>query len=169
MIKKELFFISREKEWELIQQILTNVDNRDFDPDDTCILMVSPDYSATFAMVLSHAWSFKGRIIPIIPVDVPYPTENYRSFKDKFLGQKEHVKKYKKLICVEAGIIRGSNWVWLLDVITKDFGYDRKDVTLVAMCENVHSKVKSDYVGEYYDNEIKELTFYFEKFNKNWI
>jgi hypothetical protein len=36
------------------------------------------------------------------------------------------------------------------------------------MMENIHSIIKSDYVGEYYDDELEDLTFYFEKFNKHW-
>ena len=52
-------------------------------------------------------------------------------------------------------------------LLTDGWAYDRKDLTLVAMCENVNSKVKSDYVGEYYDDSKEELMFYFEKYNIN--
>lgn len=55
----------------------------------------------------------------------------------------------------------------MLDVLDQ-WGYDRKDITLVAICENIHSAVKSDYVGEYYDDNEEELMFYFERFNKHW-
>jgi hypothetical protein len=71
------------------------------------------------------------------------------------------------LVLIEAGIIRGGNWQWMLDVLY-GWEYKRSDITLVAMCENIHSKVKSDYVGEYYDDDKEELMFYFEKFNKHW-
>ena len=73
MTRRPLFFISREKEFELINKLLTIVDNCKFNPQETVLLMVSPDYSATVAMHLAHAWSVEGEIIPIIPVDVPYP------------------------------------------------------------------------------------------------
>jgi hypothetical protein len=73
----------------------------------------------------------------------------------------------KHLVLVEAGIIRGGNWAWILESLSK-FGYQRKDLTLVALCENINSKVKSDYVGEYYDDDKEELMFYFERFNKHW-
>ena len=77
------------------------------------------------------------------------------------------IRPYRHLVMVEAGIIRGGNWKWMLDVLY-DWGYSKKDITLVALCENVGSAIKSDYVAEYYDDEKEELMFYFEKFNKHW-
>ena len=129
--------------------------------------MVSPDYSATVAMHLAHSWSRKGEIIPIIPVDVPYPDETKDEDVKKLEMQQMDIRKYSKIVLIEAGIIRGSNWRWLLDTI-QSWGYNRKDLTLVALCENIHSKVKSDYVGEYYNDKKEELMFYFERYNKHW-
>ena len=167
MERRPLHFITREKEWELIQKLLTIVDSSEFDPADTAVLMVSPDYSATVAMHLAHAWSRNGEMLPIIPIDVPYPDEEYDSYYNKMLMQVD-IRMYNKLILVEAGIIRGGNWNWIVNLLTDGWAYDRKDLTLVAMCENVNSKVKSDYVGEYYDDSKEELMFYFEKYNKHW-
>ena len=167
MERRPLHFITREKEWELIQKLLTIVDSSEFDPADTAVLMVSPDYSATVAMHLAHAWSRNGEMLPIIPIDVPYPDEEYEPYYNKMLMQVD-IRMYNKLILVEAGIIRGGNWNWIVNLLTDGWAYDRKDLTLVAMCENVNSKVKSDYVGEYYDDSKEELMFYFEKYNKHW-
>jgi hypothetical protein len=129
--------------------------------------MASPDYSATVAMHLAHSWSRKGEMLSIIPVDVTYPDEDPHPYRQKMLMQAADILPYKQLVLVEAGIIRGGNWTWMLDVLGT-WGYSRKDITLVALCENVHSRVKSDYVAEYYDDETHELMFYFEKFNKHW-
>lgn len=167
MKRRPLHFITREKEWELIQRLITIVDDSTFDPNDTAIVMASPDYSATVAMHLAHAWSSKGEMLSILPVDVTYPDEEPKFYIDKMRSQYMDFKQYKKLVMVEAGIIRGGNWKWMLDV-TREFEFERKDITLVALCENIHSAVKSDYVGEYYDDENEELMFYFEKFNKHW-
>lgn len=167
MNRRPLHFITREKEWELIQRLQTIVDSTDFHPDETAVLMVSPDYSATVAMHLAHAWSRNGEMLPVIAVDVPYPDESAQKYIDKMLMQSE-IRHYTNLVLVEAGIIRGGNWKWMLDVL-HDWDYHREyNLTLVAMCENIHSKTKSDYVGEYYDDEKEELMFYFEKFNKHW-
>lgn len=169
MNRRPLHFITREKEWELIQRLLTIVDNSKFDPTDTAVIMASPDYSATVAMHLAHAWSSNGDMLPIIPIDVTYPNED----SGYYISKMKHSFSWfstlpKKLVLVEAGIIRGGNWKWMLDVL--DFyQYKREDITLVALCENIHSKVKSDYVGEYYDDEKEELMFYYERYNKNWI
>jgi hypothetical protein len=167
MNRRPLHFITREKEWELIQRLLTIVDDSQFDPADTAVLMVSPDYSATVAMHLAHAWSRKGEMLSIIPVDVTYPDEHYPPYYDKMLMQAPDIRPFKKLVLIEAGIIRGGNWRWILDVLG-EWGFERKDITLVAMCENIHSKIKSDFVGEYYNDDTHELMFYFEKYNKHW-
>ena len=171
MSQRPLKFISREKEAELINRLLTIVDNRDIHPYRTGLIMASPDYSATVAMHLSHAWSVDGEIIPIIPVDVTYPDEDvpYYEMKmeDQLIWLRERSILPKNIVMVEAGIIRGGNWEWMLDVLYR-FGYSRDGIMLVALCENIHSRVKSDYVGEYYDDEKEDLMFYYERFNKHW-
>jgi len=167
MQRRPLHFITREKEWELLQRLLSIVDDTDYDPDTTAVIMASPDYSATVAMHLAHAWSRKGEILPLIPVDVTYPDEDPEPYIAKMVMQAPEIRPYSKIVMVEAGIIRGGNWKWMLDVLYL-WGYKRSDITLVALLENVGSKIKSDYVGEYYDDDKEELMFYFERYNKHW-
>jgi hypothetical protein len=164
---RPLHFISREKELELINRLLTIVNTSKFHPNNTALLMVSPDYSATVAMHLAHAWSVEGEIIPIISVDVPYPDQPADFYINKLMEQQKNISVYKKLVLVEAGIIRGGNWKWLVEHLIS-MGYSREDITLVALCENIHSITKSDFVGEYYDDNNEDLTFYFERYNKHW-
>ena len=166
--RRPLFFISRDKEWELIQKLLGIVDDSNFDPDTTAVIMASPDYSATVAMHLAHAWSRKGESLTIIPVDVTFPDEYCDPYIKKMVSQGPEILKYSKLVLVEAGIIRGGNWKWMLEVLYS-LGYKRDDITLVALCENKHSQIKSDYVGEYFDDSKEELMFYFERFNNHWV
>lgn len=168
MNRRPLHFITREKEWELIQRLLSIVDNSSFDPSSTCVIMASPDYSATVAMHLAHAWSSGGEMLTIVPVDVTYPDEDSEPYRQKMIMQANLIRPFSKIVMIEAGIIRGGNWKWMLEVLETIWGYQRKDITLVALCENIHSKIKSDYVGEYYDDEKEELMFYFERFNKHW-
>lgn len=167
---RKLLYITREKELEIIQRLLTVVDNRTFDPKDTALVQASVDFAGTIAMHLSHAWSVRGEIIPIIPIEVTYPNETYDYVRSKFQydmkWQLEH-KNYTRFVVVEAGIIRGGNWRWMLEEFNK-LGISRDRITLVTMYENIHSIVKSDYVGEYYDDNIEDLTFYYERFNRNW-
>lgn len=167
MNRRPLHFITRDKEWELINRLLTIVNSSDFNPADTAVIMASPDYSATVAMHLAHAWSRNGEMLTIIPVDVTYPDEQPDQYISKMVMQAGDIRPFRKLIMVEAGIIRGGNWKWMLDVLY-NWGYTRDEITLVALCENIHSKIKSDYVGEYYDDNVEELMFYFERYNKHW-
>jgi hypothetical protein len=76
--------------------------------------MVSPDYSATVAMHLAHAWSINGDILDIIPLNVPYPDESADEYIKEMLLKIHEFQRYDRLILVEAGIIRGSNWRWIL-------------------------------------------------------
>lgn len=168
MNRRPLHFITRTHEWDLINKLLTIVDSSEFDPTTTGLIMASPDYSATIAMHLAHAWSRGGDMLSVIPVDVAYPDEPTDQYINKMLMQSSDIRQFEKLVIVEAGIIRGGNWKWMLDVLIDVWGYQRKDITLIAMCENIHSRVKSDYVGEYYDDDKEELMFYFERFNKHW-
>lgn len=168
MIRRPLYFVTREKEWELMQRLVTIVDSSRFDPKTTAVIMASPDYSGTVAMHLAHAWSQRGDMLPIIPVDVTYPDES----KDYYVKKMEYQLDWyqtlpERLVLVEAGIIRGGNWEWILNVLYRR-GYQRENLTLVALCENIHSAVKSDYVGEYYDDSKQELMFYYERYNKHW-
>lgn len=168
MNRRPLRFITRERELELIQRLETLVDCSTFDPKDTAVIMASPDYSATVAMHLAHAWSRGGEMLTIIPVDVAYPDETVRPYIDKFHYDFQwHKNKYKKFVCIEAGIIRGGNWAWLLNSL-HSFDVERENITLVALVENLHSVVKSDYVAEYYDDQLEELMFYFERYNQHW-
>jgi hypothetical protein len=165
--RRPLHFITREKEWELIQRLITIVDNREFDPRDTAIVMASPDYSATVAMHLAHAWSVRGEMLNIIPVDVTYPDETAEKYIERMRSQRGLFQPFNQLVMIEAGIIRGGNWKWMLET-AKELGFRRENITLVALCENVHSAIKSDYVAEYYNDDKEELMFYFEKYNKHW-
>lgn len=168
MSRRPLRFITREKEAELINKLLTIVDTTGITPDTCAIIMASPDYSATVAMHLAHAWSQGGDMIPIIPIDVTYPDEDPEYYINKMKYDLEwYIRLPEKLVLVEAGIIRGGNWKWMLEVLY-ELGYSRDDITLVALMENINSREKSDYVGEYYDDEKEELMFYFERYNKHW-
>lgn len=144
------------------------VDVTSADHTNTAVLMISPDYSATAAMHLAHAWSVNGEMLDIIPVDVPYPDESAEPYIAEFKLLINKMQKYSRLILVEAGIIRGGNWAWLVKQLTEVMGFTREQITLVALCENIHSAVKSDYVAEYYNDEEQELMFYFEKHNRHW-
>lgn len=167
MKRRPLCFISREEEMELINRLETMIDTRII-TDRTAVVMVSPDYSATVAMHLAHAWSHHGEMVSLFPIDVTYPDEDNYQYRKKFRHDFQmHADKFDNFILIEAGIIRGGNWEWIIEEFAR-YQFPRESLTLVALCENIHSRVKSDYVAKYYDDEKEELMFYYEKYNKHW-
>ncbi len=159
-----LLFISEDKEKALIQQItyLIQVSGIDIHPSDTCFLMVSPDYSAIVTQHLSHSLSMNGEIFHIESVNVPFPDENMDEYRKDFIeNYSKWSKHWEKFVLIEAGVIRGGNYKWITDII------DKKYYT-VALCENIHSKFKSDFVSLYYDNSEVDLHFWWERPNNHW-
>lgn len=159
-----LLFISEDKEKALIQQItyLIQVSGIDIHPSDTCFLMVSPDYSAIVTQHLSHSLSMDGEIFHIESVNVPFPDENMDEYRKDFIeNYSKWSKRWKKFVLIETGVIRGGNYKWITDII------DKKYYT-VALCENIHSKFKSDFVSVYYDDSKVDLHFWWERPNNHW-
>lgn len=168
MHPRPLLFVTRDHEMGLIEKLMYQIDASDFHPDYTCMLVVSPDYSSIIGQVLMHAWSKDGEIIHPETVHVPYPDEDKQPFIDRFKEEFNRYKdSYKNFVLVEAGIIRGGNWTWLVNTM-QEMGVAKENITTVALFENAHSIYKSDYVGQYYDNNFQDLTFWWERPNKHW-
>jgi len=165
---RKLFFISRDKELAMIQKLAYEIDRTEIHPDHTCLLMVSPDYSAIAAQILAHELTKDRDMLHIEAVHVPFPDEDDRSFLERFRREfSTYGKEFKNFVLVEAGIIRGYNWQMIVDVMRQQ-GVMPGNITTVAVFENVHSIYKSTYVGEYYDNETHDLTYWWERPNKHW-
>jgi len=101
----------------------------------------------------------------------PYPDEiwNKKYFDEMYEMFKLHAPSFqsKSLIFVEAGVIRGGNYSYIIDWVRKRLEYNKKLIT-VTLYENQHSVFKSDFVGEYYDDKMEDLTFWWERENKHW-
>ena len=69
------------------------------------------------------------------------------------------------MLLVEAGVIRGGNYTYVVDYLNKSY---MNDVITLALYENKNSVFKSNYVGEYYDNSTEDLSFWWERDNKHW-
>ena len=142
-----------------------------FHAGNTIIVTVSTDYSSIVGQYLRHQLTNKGEICEGFGIDVPYPDE---TFDDKFVKEvcdmfKIHADSIgdKTILLVEAGVIRGGNYTKVVDIIKNKLNITQPILTL-TMYENIHSKWKSNFVGEYYDDEIEDLTFWWEKYNKHW-
>ena len=161
---KSLLFISEDKEKALIQEMTyrIQVSGIDIHPSDTCFLMVSPDYSAIVIQHLSHALSMNQEIFHIETVNVPFPNEDVTEYLQEFIeNYSKWEKRWKKFVLIEAGVIRGGNYRWITDIIKQKY-------YTIALCENIHSKYKSDFVSLYYDDMKEDLHFWWEKPNTHW-
>ena len=96
-----------------------------------------------------------------------YPSdEDIREYRTEFTQNfMKWQRRWDKFVLIEAGVIRGGNYTWICDVMTKASG---ADIWSVALCENIHSKFKSDFVSLYYDDEQFDLHFWWEQPNNHW-
>jgi hypothetical protein len=166
---RENLNVSFNDEQFLIDKISIDLTSDGFNADNTVVITVSTDYSSIIGQTLRHLLSENGEICDGFGVDVPYPDETwddkYIDELNSIMGIYGHKLQNKKVLLVEAGVIRGGNYTFL-DKYLRQRGI--ADIYTVAMFENVDSVYKSDYVGEYYDNATEDLTFWWEMNNNHW-
>ena len=170
-MKREIKFVNRTEEFNLIDVLGDTLLEDGFNASNSVIITVSTDYSAIVGQVLRHRLSYGGEICDGFGIDVPYPDEQWDDnylFEMRTLFQTHRdIFRYKTPILVEAGVIRGSNYTYVTEWMRGYLGYEQKIITL-SLYENVGSKFKSDYVGNYYDDTIQDLTFWWERDNNHW-
>jgi hypothetical protein len=113
--------------------------------------------------------SADGEICDGFGVDVPYPDENWDETYVIELNRILYIYQdkigNKRVLMVEAGVIRGGNYTFLENHLKQR---EVTDIYSVSMFENTGSVYKSDYVGKYYNNETHDLTFWWERENNHW-
>jgi pyrimidine operon attenuation protein/uracil phosphoribosyltransferase len=170
MIKKELL-VQKEDEFRLLERLAKELLEEGFNAENTIVVTVSTDYSSVVGQYIRHQLSHRGEICTGFGIDVPYPDEEFDKKVEQdivsMFAMNYSDLKDKKILLVEAGIIRGGNYTKIVDLLEKTFQVRNRIVTL-AMYENIYSIFKSDFVGEYYDNNTQDLTFWWETYNKHW-
>lgn len=163
--------ISQELETRLILQLSDELINKGFNAGNTLIISVSADYSNVIGQMLRHSLSYKGEICDGFSIDVPYPDEVWDSTYLRELESLMSLYRYKldnkKVLLVEAGVIRGSNYKFIIDYF-KNTLQITQDIYTLALYANSSSKFESDFVGEYYDDKTQDLTFWWERYNNHW-
>ena len=163
--------VTQQKETELITQLGNHLLEKGFNADNTVIVSVSGDYSCIVGQILRHSLSSNGEICDGFSIDVPYPDEVWDSVYLRELESIMNLYKYKlsnkKILLVEAGVIRGSNYKFIINYLKNILDVTNNILTL-ALFENSGSIFKSDFVGEYYDDNTQDLTFWWEMYNKHW-
>lgn len=168
-MRKELL-IPIKKELQLIQLLSDRVIGEGYNASNTIVVTVSSDYSSIVGQLMRHNLSFEGEIAEGFSVDVPYPTG---SWTNRFISELKimfqmHSDKFenKTLLLTEAAIIRGGNYTFLVNWIKEN--YPNVKVKTLTLFENCFSIFKSDYVGKIYDNSVSDITFSWERENRNW-
>lgn len=165
---KDLLFISQDHEIALIQEMTYKIQMSEWDihPSKTCFLCVSPDYSGVVTQHLSHALSVDRECFHIEAVNVPFPDESNESYKRVLLDRlSEWMVDWENFVLCEAGVIRGGNYTWITECMEL---FSEKNYYTLSLCENIHSKYKSDMVSLYYDDEVEDLHFWWERPNNHW-
>jgi hypothetical protein len=159
-----------EDELRLARKLRSEVFASGLDASNTVIVTVSTDYSSWIGQYLRHQLSHDGEICDGFGVDVPYPDQTFDHVFARNVGimlaMHADAVTGRTLLLVEAGVIRGSNYETLAALIRDYFG--PMPVKTLAMYENVGSRWKSDFVGEYYDDTRQDLTFWWEQPNNHW-
>jgi hypothetical protein len=163
--------VEQEKETALIFNLSEELLERGINASNTVIVSVSGDYSCIVGQILRHSLSHDGEICDGFSVDVPYPDqtwdERYLLELKTLFNLYRYKLENKSILLVEAGVIRGSNYKFMIEYLRDTLGITNKIETL-ALYENSGSKFKSDFVGEYYDDETEDLTFWWEEYNNHW-
>jgi hypothetical protein len=166
---RELLNVSFSEEQLLIENIAAELIRDGFNANNTVIITVSTDYSSIIGQTLRHLLSADGEICDGFGVDVPYPDENwdesYVSELNSILDIYQNKIGDKRILMVEAGVIRGGNYTFL-EKHLRERGLAK--IYSLSMFENIWSTYKSDYAGEYYNNETHDLTFWWERDNNHW-
>jgi hypothetical protein len=168
---RELLSVDWPEEIRLMNKLRDNLLSLNINASNTVVISVSPDYSSVISQYLRHQLSQNGEICAGFGVDVPYPDQEFdEDFVNSFLAifyLNLNSIKDKKILLVEAGVIRGSNYTKTVEIIKQNLKMTNEVLTL-AMFENYSSKFKSDFVGKYYDDSKEDLTFWWEKPNNHW-
>lgn len=168
---RNIKLVTLEEEIKLIHTLGDKLLQSGYNASNSVIVCVSTDYSSIVSQILRHHLSFGGEVCDGFGIDVPYPDEvwNKTYMDEMYENCRIHIPKSKgkALIFVEAGVIRGGNYTHIIDWVKRRVESNKKLVTL-TLFENIHSVFKSDFVGDYYNDEIEDLTFWWERENRHW-
>jgi hypothetical protein len=158
------------KELELINKIGNELLEAGYNASNSIIVTVSTDYSSIIGQILRHQLTHNCEVVDGFGIDVPYPDERwdeiYHDNMIKTFRNNSNGMHGKNIILVEAGVIRGLNYEYVVNTM---HNWDiNNSIVTVAMFENINSKWKSNFVGEYYDDEFEDLTFWWERENNHW-
>jgi hypothetical protein len=168
---REELHVGLNKELECITTIAEALKRDGYNASNSIVVTVSTDYSSIAGQIIRHELTHGGEIADGFGVDVPYPDQQWDT---RFVNEAcsmfslhKHAIGVKNIILVEAGVIRGSNYKYLINLIREALELDNEIIT-TTLYENIESAFKSNYVAEYYNGTLNDLTFWWEKQNNHW-
>jgi len=169
-MRKQLY-VDPIREIRCIESVAEALTKAGLNASNSVVVTVSTDYSSIAGQIIRHELTYEGEIADGFGVDVPYPDQQWDTrFVNEacsmFLLHNRSIG-VKNIILVEAGVIRGSNYKTLINLLRQSLEIDNNIIT-VALFENKHSAFKCDHVAELYDDEVEDLTFWWEKENNHW-
>ena len=163
--------VSINRELECIKSIAEALKRDGYNASNSIIVTVSTDYSSIAGQIIRHELTHEGEIADGFGVDAPYPDQQWDTrFVNEacsmFLLHREAIG-VKTVILVEAGVIRGSNYNSLINLMRQSLEMDNPILT-TTLFQNRASAIECDYIAEYYDDKFNDLTFWWEKENNHW-
>jgi len=163
--------VSVNKELECIKSIDEALKRDGYNASNSIVVTVSTDYSSIAGQIIRHELTHEGEIADGFGVDVPYPDQQWDTrFVNEacsmFLLHRQAIG-VKTIILVEAGVIRGSNYNSLINLMRQSLEMDNLIIT-TALFQSKGSAIECDYIAEYYDDKFNDLTFWWEKENNHW-
>lgn len=169
---REVYMCGPDKERAMIETMGEKLLEADYNASNSTLVAVSSDYSSIAWQVLRHKLSHDGEVCEGFTIDVPYPDQSWsKAFADRALDAcRDSLRRIgpgvENIILIEAGVIRGSNYRNVVELISKHYAF--LDIVTTTLFENKGSAFKSDFVVEYYDDTTQDLTFWWETYNKHW-
>lgn len=160
MIQKR---INQSEETRLITELGNQLWDAGFNAGNSCIIIVSPERSSIVGQCLRHRLSVNGKVCDGFGIDVPELVwdAGYQYGIQQAFTTNMSILRTRTPIFVKSRVTTGEHYRWITEWMRKYLAFDKKIITL-ALYENLHSGFKSDFVGEYWDNETEDLTFWWE-------
>lgn len=162
------FKISSEKELQDSQLLANQIEQDGWIDSNTTIVVCSPEYSSIVCQLLNHKLSHLNNHEPFEMdfLEMPYPGEDQMTVEEyryecRHLAGKHMHYKNKKLLLIDSGVLRGSNFT----ILKEELGYFFREDQLKFGCLYTQddSKFEADYcVQKFNFQEDGGLLFWWE-------
>ena len=161
------FFIKPTKEYFDTFKLIEKIDNSGWIDPSIVIVVCSPEYSSMLCQIINHKLSHHNNNVPFNMdfIEMPYPgqelydNDTYIDDLEKF--GKKYVNTDKKLLFIDSGVLRGSNFT-ILDTVMEEYltPRHRKFACLYKQSDSIFEP--DFYVESFSFEKQGGLTFWWE-------